>query len=69
MTEQVKPCPFCGSKNIVFCASHGNRLFHIGCADCEAHAQYAYSRKEAIGNWNRRAEETSEMIDIPLRII
>ena len=49
---ELKPCPFCGGEDILF--HEANRTYQADCRDCEASAQYAYSRKEAIANWNRR---------------
>lgn len=53
MNDELKPCPFCGGTNILFHES--NRTYQASCVDCEARAQYAYSKKEAVTNWNRRA--------------
>ena len=55
MSVELKPCPFCGSTDILF--YEANRTYQASCRDCEARAQYAYSRKEAVSNWNRRASD------------
>jgi len=58
MREELKPCPFCGSSNVRFYERRG--AYQAACMDCEARAQYAYSRKEAVSNWNRRAGNENE---------
>lgn len=52
MTE-LKPCPFCGSKNIRL-TNWG--LYRCWCSDCLAQAADSISKKEAIKAWNRRAD-------------
>ena len=58
--DEVKPCPFCGNKEIVidkYKCTAGTR-FRIFCTGCMAmidpgYAQQAYTVKEM---WNRREE-------------
>ena len=50
----LKPCPFCGSKNIrLTCWG----LYRCWCVDCLSQATDCISKKEAIEAWNRRAGE------------
>lgn len=50
---ELKPCPFCGSKNIVL-TSHGAVIVFVQCDDCCATFPHFDSEEEAINTWNRR---------------
>lgn len=51
MTEQLKPCPFCGGE-----ASFKPRSFKASCDKCGAHVPVgATDSAEAIAAWNTRA--------------
>ena len=54
-TEELKPCPFCGSRNLLFYVADRS-VYRVSCMDCAAKARYAYSHADAAANWNRRAE-------------
>ena len=69
MANELKPCPFCGSKNVDFGKTpywvidkYYNKLVVVGCVDCGAMGGMfnllALSEKEAkkraIKSWNRR---------------
>ena len=66
MTEQLKPCPFCGGENVKvfgpvgwnreYGISHSCRLFYNGAQEL---AQGFRSAQDAIAAWNRRAEVPS----------
>lgn len=52
--ENLKPCPFCGSKNI--------RLWEITypwvqCEKCLSATAMGCTKKEAVEHWNRRAND------------
>lgn len=54
MSEELKPCPFCGGKNI--------RIWNIStpwvsCDDCLANTACAPTEEEAVKYWNRRADD------------
>lgn len=55
MSEELKPCPFCGSKNI--------RLWEkttspwVQCEKCLSSTATGYTKEEAVENWNRRAND------------
>lgn len=63
--EKLKPCPFCGGKNI--------RVWNtstpwVSCDDCLASTSCVPTEKEAIERWNRRAKveqsvEVSEKVE------
>ena len=57
MTENLKPCPFCGSDNVYLrCDYQG--ILYIECSACRANT-YIYTPNEdkalLLQKWNRRA--------------
>ena len=61
MNDSLKPCPFCGSKDVhlfkVYC-DYGDELW-CECLNCEANAKSSFDdEQEAIDAWNRRVEPT-----------
>lgn len=62
MTEQLKPCPFCGDEAILENCIHGTlsnwHFWSVSCTakSCDIHpcAGYFNSKQEAIEAWNRR---------------
>lgn len=51
---ELKPCPFCGSADVVL-SNWG--LFRCWCTNCLAKTADTLSRKEAIQAWNRRVDD------------
>lgn len=63
MHEELKPCPFCGGKNIVvrkYTAVAGVH-YYVQCdsanGGCGAEFESRISRKDAIKAWNKRVAE------------
>ena len=52
--EKLKPCPFCGGKNIRIWKI---RAPFVSCDDCLASTDCALTQKEAVEHWNRRAND------------
>lgn len=52
--QELKPCPFCGSTEIVL-SNWG--LYRCWCTNCLAKTDDEILEKDAIKAWNRRAEE------------
>ena len=56
--KSLKPCPFCGSKNLIFSKW---RCCEVRCLDCHTIGPVAYGatqrqrEEEASNKWNRRA--------------
>lgn len=52
--EELKPCPFCGGKNI-----HIWKISvpFVSCDDCLASTSCVPTEKEAIERWNRRVND------------
>ena len=57
MTNELKPCPFCGSEAKLFTA-RGKCNQIVRCVACNVSPGYRQTKKEAIEAWNRRAEST-----------
>lgn len=56
--SDLKPCPFCGSKDVFFDETNGMDLDcdYILCLGCDVFVRYGYSR-ELIELWNKRVDE------------
>lgn len=54
MSEELKPCPFCGGKNMRIWNTSTPR---VSCDDCLANTAYGETKEEAIEQWNRRADK------------
>lgn len=60
MTEELKPCPFCGGKAEVVWMPYINvegMGLVVECNHCWAETGYYATREEAIAAWNRRASD------------
>ena len=61
MTEELKPCPFCGSDNVHL--SHWTGQAYVYCANCMVRTEvylHGSCEEKAIEAWNRRAERDRE---------
>ena len=63
MSEELKPCPFCGCTDVYSdtdtCRIFGERTGHnyaVACSNCEAVAIGSETLEEAIAAWNTRAD-------------
>ena len=63
MSEELKPCPFCGSKRIapeIFNDDDDVTVeYAISCLNCKAQSSYFTSFEDAINAWNTRAKENA----------
>lgn len=53
--QELKPCPFCGSKNLAVTASFG--AWWVTCTECHASTGRDISREKAFYRWNTRAPD------------
>lgn len=57
---ELKPCPFCGSKDVhLLNASHNNEEWSVTCKDCNIwvdNMMCDMTKEQAIELWNRRVE-------------
>lgn len=63
MSEELKPCPFCGGEAeiIIFSAEYGTVT--VGCAneECDiAMGKAFFTDEEAIRHWNRRVNDEAD---------
>ncbi len=55
--EKLKSCPFCGLEIGVCCFDFGRR-WQVGCGACSVSFDIDFATEaEAIGAWNKRADE------------
>lgn len=60
MTEELKPCPFCGSKDVSMTEYTNYRDYAfrgILCRECRMFCTTGRSDEYRVNTWNRRAEE------------
>ena len=55
MTEELKPCPFCGGKAELF-GTEETGVFYVECLDCNVNDNFD-TAEEAIAAWNRRMND------------
>lgn len=55
MTDELKPCPFCGGKAEYGLTMAGEEVY---CTACYANMPRTTTADEAISRWNARAERT-----------
>ena len=66
MSEELRPCPFCGSSNGLYVLQdekYGE--WSVFCDMCKTsfhNENHCDTREEAISAWNRRAERTCHLI-------
>lgn len=61
MSEELKPCPFCGGEEIYGKSEASGRVRAV-CFDCLASTGWLAGADEAAAAWNRRAERTCRMV-------
>ena len=54
---KLKPCPFCGSDDLIVCESKKRAYFYVSCYECGAECGGCEGLEEAIEEWNRRVKE------------
>lgn len=58
MSEELKPCPFCGSPSVTTQARHPSILpYFVECSTCDARGARREGREAAIAAWNSRPIE------------
>ena len=58
MTDELKPCPFCGSEDVQEAGPLGfSQSWVVFCLDCAIEGPKREAQADAIAAWNRRAGE------------
>lgn len=57
MSEKLKPCPFCGSKAVLYKYHWWGTAYGIECSQCKGLIDRCLTKEEAIEAWNRRAKD------------
>ena len=62
MTEDLKPCPFCGSDKVRVNSFWHDDYYHVICWNCRASTCFSYDKgedgiKEVVEAWNRRVTQ------------
>ena len=55
MSEEIKPCPFCGSEDVEVFPNYGR--YFAACCDCGSEGPNKERKEEAIRKWNQRPYE------------
>ena len=56
-SDELKPCPFCGSENIDLASyAKKNDMWFVQCDGCFATFPMFDTKTEAMQSWNRRAK-------------
>lgn len=79
MSEKLKPCPFCGSRDVDVLDAGGYvevldacgdpysfSLPYVHCNNCNADSKMCKSIDEAIAAWNRRADKVKVVAQVSL---
>lgn len=55
MSEELKPCPFCGDKTVY--VYWREEQYFVSCNNCDCEGGKQDTQEEAIKAWNRRADD------------
>jgi len=58
ITDELKPCPFCGGESFIRADESHSTAFFVGCSDwdCFGNMMWDETEAEARRKWNTRAE-------------
>jgi Lar family restriction alleviation protein len=59
MTDDLKPCPFCGGKAQFMASVIATGDYYVTCTNCDATTAYARTQAGAVRAWNRRTDPGS----------
>ena len=62
MTDELKPCPFCGGKAELITNQDGN-IAQVRCSVCHAHNFWSIN---AIELWNKRTRKDTSLLPCPV---
>lgn len=61
--EELKPCPFCGSRSVYVEQIGSGGYFNVCCCNCLANVPLSGSRETAIAAWNCRMADVVSVKD------
>ena len=61
MSEELKPCPFCGGKAVLGDLGFEDREYYVVCKKCGAETIISRYPERVIDLWNRRTEAAHEL--------
>lgn len=64
MSENLKPCPFCGSRSVYAEQIGRGGYFNVRCGNCLANIPLSGSRGTAVSAWNRRAIDVDALREV-----
>lgn len=56
--SELKPCPFCGSENVMIDDLFDNGTHTVFCGDCQSKSPNCCEYNDAVESWNTRAPQT-----------
>ncbi len=62
MSEELKPCPFCGNSIIGFNedkAVYGNKWSFADCPACGVRGPFGLGKEDGVNKWNRRTNDNA----------
>lgn len=62
MSEEMKPCPFCGSYDVVVDETYTSG--YVRCRSCGVEGSMRDSYSEAVAAWNSRTVDVDELLEI-----
>lgn len=63
MSEELKPCPFCGSEDITIADDGGGQIY-TACCDCACSGPFGGTDAQLVRLWNMRETDEVEWIDV-----
>lgn len=60
---ELKPCPFCGSNDVVFGAGLEDECY-VECWDCCAKVESCNGLEDAVAGWNARAIDRDDLLKV-----
>lgn len=61
---KLKPCPFCGSRNVYVEQIGSGGYFNVCCCNCLANVPLSGSRETAVNVWNRGSIDRDTLLRI-----
>ena len=60
---ELKPCPFCGSDDVVFGAALEDE-YYVECFGCSAKVESCNGLEDAVAGWNARAIDRDAILKV-----